>query len=273
MSLTPDEHLAALRSEGRLLADAVASGDGGAAVPGIDAWTLDDVARHTGSVHEWICEVVRSGRPDWGYDDLMPRAPQEHTALSSWYLSRLDDLVAVLSATPASSEVWTLFDTPSGIDFWKRRQCFETLVHRYDAEGAAGRRTPIDPVVATDGVEEALQMVRHRTRFANDREVRFAVRTTDTDRAWTLRIGGSLPRAERTLTPGAEGDVELSGRAADLVVHLWNRPPEQPVQLAGDETLRETWRNHAVIRGPAPGEVRTPGPALVEVRTARPAGG
>lgn len=246
--LTPDEHLAALRSEGRLLADAVASGGGTASVPGIDAWTLNDVARHTGSVHEWICEVIRNGPPDWGYDDLMPRAPQDHAALPEWYLSRLDALVALLAATPASSEVWTLFDTPPGIDFWKRRQCFETLVHRYDAEGAAGRRTPIDPDVATDGVEEALQMVRHRTRFRSDREVRFAVRTTDTDRAWTLRIGGDLPRGERTLVEGADGDVELSGRAADLVVHLWNRPPEQDVTLSGDTDLWQVWREHAVIR-------------------------
>jgi hypothetical protein len=121
-------------------------------------------------------------------------------------------------------------------------------VHRYDAEGAAGRRTPIDPRVATDGVEEALQMVRHRTRFRSDREVRFAVRTTDTGRAWTLRIGGSLPRDERSLVDGSDGDVELSGRAADLVVHLWNRPPEQPVTLAGDESLWDLWIQHAVIR-------------------------
>jgi uncharacterized protein (TIGR03083 family) len=246
--LTPEEHLAALRSEGRLLADAVASGDGGSPVPGVDAWTLDDVARHTGSVHEWICEVIRSGPPDWGYDDLMPRAPQDHAVLPEWYAGRLDALVAVLSATPASSAVWTLFDTPPGIDFWKRRQCFETLVHRYDAEGAAGRRTPVDPVVATDGVEEALQMVRHRTRFGSEREVRFAVRTTDTGRSWTLCLGGSLPRAARTLAEGSDGDVEVSGRAADLLVHLWNRPSEQDVTLAGDAALWETWKKHAVIR-------------------------
>ena len=35
---------------------------------------------------------------------------------------------------------------------------------------------------------------------------------------------------------------------ADLVVHLWNRPPEQPVSLAGDESLWGVWREHAVIR-------------------------
>ena len=134
------------------------------------------------------------------------------------------------------------------MDFWKRRQCFETLVHRYDAEGAAGRRTPIDPGLATDGVEEALQMVRHRTRFRSDREVRFAVRTTDTDRAWTLRIGGPRARDQRTLEDGADGDVELSGRAADLLVHLWNRPPERDVELGGDASLWDLWRRHAVIR-------------------------
>ena len=50
------------------------------------------------------------------------------------------------------------------------------------------------------------------------------------------------------LVDGADGDVELSGRAADLVVHLWNRPPEQPVSLAGDESLWGVWREHAVIR-------------------------
>lgn len=246
--MTPSRHLSSLRSEGLLLADAVAAGAGSAAVPGIDDWTLDDVARHTGSVHEWICEVLTNGLPDWGYDDLMPRAPQEHAVLSSWYLGRLETLLDLLGSVPPTQEVWTLFDDPPGVDFWKRRQCFETLVHRYDAEGAAGRRTPIDPELATDGVDEVLQMVRHRTRFRSDLEVRFAVRTTDTDRAWTLRIGGSLPREERTLDDGADGDVELSGRAADLVVHLWNRPPEQPVELAGDASLWDVWRQHAVIR-------------------------
>ena len=246
--MTPRAHLEALRSEGLLLAAAVAAGPGSAPVPGIGDWTLDDVARHTGSVHEWICEVLTNGPPDWGYDDLVPRAPKDHAALSSWYLSRLSTLHDLLGSLPPGREVWTLFDEPPGVDFWKRRQCFETLVHRYDAEGAAGRRTPIDPDVATDGVEEALQMVRHRTRFRSEREVRFAVRTTDTDRAWTLRIGGTLPRAERTLDDGADGDVELSGRAADLVVHLWNRPPEQPVSLAGNASLWDLWTQHAVIR-------------------------
>ena len=248
--LAPSEHLAALATEGRLLAAAVAAGDGDAVVPGVGDWTLDDVARHTGSVHEWICEVLRTGSlPDWGYDDLMPRAPQDHAVLADWYLVRLEALVDLLGTVPPDREVWTLFDVPPGVDFWKRRQCFETLVHRFDAEGAAGRRTPIDPSLATDGVDEALQMVRHRTRFRSDREVRFAVRTTDTDRTWTLRIGGSLPREERTLDADAgDGDVEVSGRAADLVVHLWNRPAEEPVHLAGDVTLWDVWTEHAVIR-------------------------
>ncbi|GAA1936606.1 maleylpyruvate isomerase family mycothiol-dependent enzyme [Nocardioides marmoribigeumensis] len=246
--MTPTEHLEALGAEGRLLAAAVAAGAGTSPVPGLGDWTLDDVARHTGSVHEWICEVVAHGLPDWGYDDLMPRAPQDHSVLAAWYLERLSSLLELLASVPADREVWTLFDTPPGIDFWKRRQCFETLVHRYDAEGAAGRRTPVDAAVATDGVEEALQMVRHRTRFGSDREVRFAVRTTDTGSAWTLQVGGSLPREERTLVEGSDGDVELSGRAADLVVHLWNRPPEQPVALAGDASLWDVWRQHAVIR-------------------------
>ena len=246
--MTPREHLDSLRAEGRLLAAAVAAGPGDASVPGIDDWTLDDVARHTGSVHEWICEVLTNGLPDWGYDDLMPKAPQDHTELPSWYLGRLSTLLDLLESIPSGREVWTLFDEPPGVAFWKRRQCFETLVHRYDAEGAAGRRTPLDPGLATDGVDEALQMVRHRTRFRSDREVRFAVRTTDTDRTWTLRIGGTLPREERTLVDGGDGDVELSGRAADLVVHLWNRPPEQPVTLAGDQSLWDLWREHAVIR-------------------------
>jgi uncharacterized protein (TIGR03083 family) len=247
--LSPADHLTALRSEGALLAAAVSSGPFDGRVPGIDDWTLDDVARHTGSVHEWICEVLRTGTlPDWGYDDLMPHAPQDHDTLPAWYLERLETLVELLGWVPTGQAVWTLFDEPTGVDFWKRRQCFETLVHRYDAEGAAGRRTPIDAELATDGVHEALQMVRHRTRFDHDREVRFAVRTTDTGRSWTLRLGGSVPRGERTLVDGSDGDVELSGRAADLVVHLWNRPPEQPVSLAGEASLWEVWQQHAVIR-------------------------
>jgi uncharacterized protein (TIGR03083 family) len=247
--LEPSVHLSSLAAEGRLLAAAVATSDGSTPVPGVGGWTLDDVARHTGSVHEWVTEVLRSGSlPDWGYDDLMPKAPQDHVELPSWYLGRLSVLVDLLASVPSSRPVWTLFDTPPGVAFWKRRQCFETLVHRYDAEGAAGRRTPIDEALATDGVEEALQMVRHRTRFRSEREVRFAVRTTDTGQAWTLRIGGAVPRDERTLTDGAHGDIEVSGRAADLLVHLWNRPAEQEVHLAGDDSLWQVWQQHAVIR-------------------------
>ena len=61
--MTPLAHLEALRTEGRLLAAAVEAGRGDEPVPGIEAWTLDDVARHTGSVHDWICEVLRNGPP------------------------------------------------------------------------------------------------------------------------------------------------------------------------------------------------------------------
>ena len=43
--------------------------------------------------------------------------------------------------------------------FVRRRQAHEALIHRIDAELTAGRRTPVDPLLGADGVDEALRVM------------------------------------------------------------------------------------------------------------------
>ena len=64
------EHLAALKSEGSLLASAAERVDHTAPVPGCPAWEVGDVVRHTGLVHRWAAAAVRDGGRDRsGYPD------------------------------------------------------------------------------------------------------------------------------------------------------------------------------------------------------------
>jgi hypothetical protein len=125
---------------------------------------------------------------------------------------------------------------------WPRRQAQEISVHRWDAEHAIGAAGPIDPELASDGVDEYLDLVT-RYRVSRDSVTLPAgslhIHCTDTHGEWLVSLddGYQLVRAH------AKGAAALRGPAEALLLRLWNRDTDRADELSpvGDERVLEAW--------------------------------
>ncbi|MER7847958.1 maleylpyruvate isomerase family mycothiol-dependent enzyme [Kitasatospora sp. NPDC096077] len=271
------EHLDALRREGALLADAAARTDLTAPVPTCPDWQVRDLLLHTGKVHRWAAAYPRQGLrtvlDDAGEQAVFGPEPSD-AALLDWFREGHAALVTTLSEAPADLDCWTFLPAPSPLAFWARRQAHETAVHRFDADAAAGVAGPaVDTAFALDGIDELLRgfMLRGRPTVHNDSPRTIRIRTTDGPGSWHLTLSPE-PLAVTTEERPEPADLTVTGPAHELYLLLWNRltteQAEQPEQaghagqtarpaqlgraeqleLGGDRTLLDLWRDGAAVR-------------------------
>ena len=232
MTLTRDDYIQALRSDGEALASA-AEGALDRQVPTCPAWTVADLVEHTGFVHRSKARAVRRGDtepPSTGYWE-QPKPPRD--ALLAWYREGLAELVEVLAAADPGKPVYSWAEDHTA-GFWQRRMAQETLVHRYDAEASVDRFTPIDPALAADGVDEFLQVFARLNDepYEGPRgDIAFA--TSDTGDRWTV----SLDDAAHVVAGGTRGEASLELPAADLLLVLWRRRPGDTAVITGNADL------------------------------------
>ncbi|MDH6579420.1 maleylpyruvate isomerase family mycothiol-dependent enzyme [Kitasatospora sp. MAP5-34] len=245
------EHIDALRREGALFADAIATTDPDAPVPTCPDWQLRDLVRHTGQVHRWATAYVAHG-----HQGPLDEAAQEaawgpvpaDAALVGWFREGHAGLLEALENAPAELDCWAFLPAPSPLAFWARRQAHETAVHRVDAEAAAGRATsPTDGAFALDGIGELVDgfLVGPLARLRSAQERTLLIRPTDGAEPWLVRISQEPVRVERGTAPA---DCEVDGTAHQLYLLLWNRLPLTRVEVSGDRTLFDLWRETAQIR-------------------------
>src|SRR5690606_23071059 len=86
-------------------------------------------------------------RPDVGYAELLTR-----------YDHALAGLLSTLRSADPSEPAWS-WSEEQRVAFTYRRQAHEALIHRVDAEETGGVRTALDPVLGSDGVAEALEIM------------------------------------------------------------------------------------------------------------------
>jgi uncharacterized protein (TIGR03083 family) len=201
---TPD-HLAHLRRELDRFA-AHLGGDLTAPVEHCGDWTLFDLAEHLGRGDRWAARAVTERRNDYPTD----RAPRDPAELGTWFRAGTDILLAALDVDP-STEAWTFFP-PRTVAFWRRRRCFETLVHRWDAENALGLEPSLDPVLAGDGVAEVFDtMAPFQIARGRATEPARAVCFVAADIGSSWLFGPDEPAAT------------VTAPAAELLLLLWNR--------------------------------------------------
>ena len=157
----------------------------------------------------------------------MPESPAdqpEGDALVPYFRDGAEALVATLAGADPGTSVWTFSSTDRTAAFWQRRRSQETVVHRYDAEVAAGTPTPVDAALAVDGIDEFLTVFlpRLEDNFADVGDATVHLHCTDADGEWLLtrRDGSTVGDAEH-----AKGDVAVRGTASDLLLFLWGRVP------------------------------------------------
>ncbi|GAA3164735.1 maleylpyruvate isomerase family mycothiol-dependent enzyme [Planomonospora alba] len=243
------EHIAALHDAGVRLAAAAARAGLDAPVPTCPGWSVRDLLGHLGGVHRWAAAHVAGARTEPFTDEEEAgffTAP-DGDGLLGWFREGHAALVGTLKGADPDVECWTFLRAPSPLAFWARRQAHETAVHLADAQAAAGDGPPsFDPAFAADGVDELFGgfLPRRRGRLVSDPPVSLAVRATDHPTAWTIRVEPE----RRVVTPGVrEADCVVSGPAAELYLMLWNRGSADRLDVRGDRSLLDLWRERALI--------------------------
>jgi uncharacterized protein (TIGR03083 family) len=246
------DYLAALGRESARFAEAIAAAPPGAPVPPCPEWTADDLLWHLAWVQWWWATIVRDDLAGPDARRLVPERPSSRPGLLEFYRRASRDLQQVLGATSADAPAWTWSDDHT-VGFIRRKQAHEALIHRIDAEVAVGDRTPMDPWLSADGVDEVLRVmysgVPQWGSFAGDESKALRLRATDTGHSWLITLGrftGTDPDGTFYDEPdfsvadggsGAPAVAFISGTAADLDCWLWHRPPTGAIDQSGDSDV------------------------------------
>jgi uncharacterized protein (TIGR03083 family) len=234
--IAPFELLARVEPETEALL--AAASDLTAPVPTCPGWTAADLIGHLGAIHHWAASIVehRVAEPTWDRDE--PPAADE---LADWVREGAGRVTRVLGQADPSDLVWGWAgDGTAG--FWMRRMAHETLVHRLDAEMAAGALGPVDPTIAVDAIDEVvgslIQASWIRPKLAGAGETLHLHATDAPDGEWTITFGDDGPSVEAT---HAKADAALAGPAAPLLAWVWRRGGTAELAVHGDTSVVRRW--------------------------------
>jgi len=264
--LSYPDYLTAIRRESARFRDVLAGCDPAAPVPSCPDWTAADLLWHLTTVQHWW-EAMVTNRPqtaeEMGYEE--PARPEAYDALLAAYDDAHAAFLAAIEAADPTEPAYSWSARPGDhvVGFTYRRQAHEALIHRIDAELTAGALTAMDTALATDGVDETLDLMYGHlpawgTFDPQPRHVEFRITDAGTS-VWT-RLGifsGSAPDGEVFADeqdmhvvpdPGVEADAVVTGTAADLDAWLWHRRDDAGISLTGDAAALDHAR--AVLGNP-----------------------
>ncbi|MDQ4039520.1 MAG: maleylpyruvate isomerase family mycothiol-dependent enzyme [Actinomycetota bacterium] len=237
-------YLDELERQGQALGSAAAQLDLDAEVPTCPTWTVAELVAHIGMVHRWAASHVQEPRKTG--DGAQATAPEE--GLLDWYDDGHRILVETLRSAQPDVAAWTFLPARSPLEFWARRQAHETAIHRADADAARGCVPSYDADFAADGIAELIDgfMGRRGGRLLSDRPRTLKVRLADNDRSWHMTIGPEGRQISHDATMPAEATVLAA--ASQMYLFLWNRVSRDVVQVNGDSSVLDLWRDKAHVR-------------------------
>jgi uncharacterized protein (TIGR03083 family) len=240
---TKDFWLAALRADSPALQDAVAEAGPEAAVSGCPGWTCADLVEHVSSTMRWVRETVPRGVV------TRPESPDPESARPEW-ADALDGLrreltgtIETLEALEADFPAWNWAPQAKNAGFWQRRMAHEVSVHRWDAEAAAGRPTPIETKLAADGVSEVLDtwLPAGRRKGPTDLHGVVHLAASDVGYEWFVRLRGAgvalLDTGTILDTDDHHPRAQATGTASDLLLTLMGRQRQDRLVITGDPRL------------------------------------
>ncbi|HUL26820.1 MAG TPA: maleylpyruvate isomerase family mycothiol-dependent enzyme [Streptosporangiaceae bacterium] len=247
------DFLAHLARESARFAQAIGDAQPMALVPSCPGWNADDLLWHLGEVQWFWGTVVRERLTGDQAEARKPPRPGDRAGLAAFYQRASSDLGEILAAAAPDTPAWT-WSPDQTVGFIRRRQAHEALIHRVDAELTAGDRTPMDPGLSADGVDEALRVMYGGVpgwgTFTPDPGSTLRLGASDTGDSWLVTLGrftGTDPDDgihydepdihPAGSDPGGPAAAEVRGSAADLDCWLWHRPAFAPVTSAGDHEV------------------------------------
>ncbi|HEY2506508.1 MAG TPA: maleylpyruvate isomerase family mycothiol-dependent enzyme [Streptosporangiaceae bacterium] len=220
------------------------------AVPACPGWSLGDLTAHLGRVHRWAAGIV-TGRPTGATSGSAAVASPaaDDPGLGSWLTSGAAGVIAAIRA--AGDEPAWAFGGQRPASFWARRMSHESMVHRADAELAAGQEPVLAPDLAADAIDEWLRITAWRRGDTDPRAdalpagaaLHVHARPGAKDRGSGEWLVSHEPAGVTIQTSHAKADVAISGPADRLLLVLLRRlPPDDPaVTVHGDRGLLDRW--------------------------------
>lgn len=259
--LSYDAYLQHVRAESDRFREVLADCDPDAPVPSCPEWTAADLLWHLGAdvQHFWAWIVTHRPEGPGGYQEQS--RPDSARGLLEALDSATAELLTALESTDPADHAWT-WAPEQTVGFIARRQAHEALIHRRDAELAAGKVTDLDPALAADGVQECLAVMYGGcppwgTFTPGEGVLRFDL--ADAGESVWVRLGrftGTDPdgegRDEADLNviedPGEEPDVVVSGGAGPMDAWLWHRGDAAALSVTGDRQVYD--RFAALVTSP-----------------------
>lgn len=204
-----------------------------APVPSCPGWTGTDLARHVAEVYLHKTETMRQGAwpAPWP-----PELPEPPAALDDAYRG----LVGELTAREVTDKALTWYAYDQSVGFWLRRMAQETVIHRVDAELAAGvAHDPIPADLAVDGIDELLACFLPYAAEEDPDEIGEyladcdgrTVQVATEGAGWQVQLGPDTVTVER-----GESDAEAAvlGEPGAVLRWVWRRAGDDEVRLDGN---------------------------------------
>lgn len=247
-NFTALDYTAHVESESARFLHVLSDLDPSTVVPSCPEWSASDLVWHLTEVQHFWAAIV-GDRLSGPSDYTRPTRPDSSAEVLSFFETTSGRMLESLQTVADDLAVWTWLESRQDIGFVRRRQAHEALIHRVDAELAANQRSAIDPVLATDGVLEAMEWMFSRApdwATVNMDGPIGRLSTTDTGASWLVQVAhfsgednegtSRSPKPIVKLLVEGEASFELRGTAADLDCWIWNRPTIEPVAIAGDSS-------------------------------------
>lgn len=268
-----DRYCDEIVTQTNLLAELLPGADLSAVVPTCPDWSLADLVRHVGGNLRSVEAAVRTGA---SIDDPAEAAQipgvtgpadvdrGDPAALGTWLDQSAEKFAGTLrDAGPhTDTQVWTV---QANTGFWVRRAAHDAVIHRADAAGTVGAGYTLAPELATDAIDELLELfsepeaVASSPRLAELRGPGKSIHLHATDVA-PERAGG-VPElaAEWLIEFDADGfswrhdhqkaTVALRGPLTDVLLVFYRRLPADSDRVAvlGDAALLEFWLERVTL--------------------------
>jgi uncharacterized protein (TIGR03083 family) len=240
--LTPDRYVEHLLADAERLAALLETEPLDTPIVACPGWDLGRLAEHVGQIHRWADFCASHARPP-SDDEARALESFDASIAADWIRTGVADLATTLRRVDPAAPTWHPFPGPQVAAFWPRRQAHETAVHRWDAEQACGNQTSIEPVLASDGIDEYIEIVLPRL-VAGGRAAlptgSLHVHCTDVPGEWLLWVdndGLQMNRAHE------KGDAALRGPAEAILLRVWGRRSDHADALSpiGDQAVLDAW--------------------------------
>lgn len=234
------EFLAALDRDSEAFVEACEVAGLTTAVPACPGWTVADLLWHLTEVHDFWRTIVASNLADWKSYQQPARPVAE--GLAGMYRRARVDLMATLAAADPAAAVWT-WSQDKTAGFVIRRMAQETAVHLWDAAEAAGVVNPVEPELASDGIDEFLAyFIADVADGAAPVGGSVHIHCADVPGEWTIREADSGFVVARE---HSKGDCAIRGTASDILLALWRRVPLTACDVVGDAEVAARFVAHS----------------------------